>query len=103
MAYPLTIEIIKKHCNIDSNEDDDLLIQYRYAATQMVGNIINQDASFMCGTLDDLDVENNICISQAILMLIGHFYKNRDAVSGINQNSIPFGVEALLAPYIKYD
>ncbi len=36
-------------------------------------------------------------IKQAILLLIGHFYLNREASSNFIVHEIPFGVEALLA------
>lgn len=41
-------------------------------------------------------------IKQAIFLLIGHFYENREATSPINMNEMPLGVPALLSPYIGY-
>lgn len=35
----------------------------------------------------------------AILLLVGHWYKNREAVSATGMASLPFAVEALIAPY----
>ena len=35
----------------------------------------------------------------AILLLIGHWYQNREAVSAAGMASLPFAVEALIAPY----
>lgn len=37
-------------------------------------------------------------IRQAILLLVGHFYDNREAV-GSSMNELPFAVNALLSPY----
>lgn len=38
-------------------------------------------------------------IRHAMLLLIGHFYENRESVSVGNMNELPFGVDALLGPY----
>lgn len=35
----------------------------------------------------------------AILLLIGHWYQNREAISAAGMASLPFAVEALIAPY----
>ncbi|WP_173935142.1 head-tail connector protein [Chelativorans sp. Marseille-P2723] len=35
----------------------------------------------------------------AILLLVGHWYQNREAVSTAGMASLPFAVEALIAPY----
>lgn len=38
-------------------------------------------------------------IKIAMLMLIGHWYNNREAVSEVSMAEVPFAVEALLFPY----
>lgn len=38
-------------------------------------------------------------IRQAILLLVGHWYNSREAVSPAQIKELPFGVEALLSPY----
>jgi len=41
-----------------------------------------------------------MAIRQAMLMLIGHWYENREAtISGVTSMPVPFAVEALLAPF----
>ena len=40
-----------------------------------------------------------VLIKQAILLLVGHFYNNREATSGDRLTTIPLGVDALLSPY----
>lgn len=37
------------------------------------------------------------CIKEAILMLMGHLYENREATTELNLKDLPFGVIALLA------
>lgn len=42
-------------------------------------------------------------IRQAILMLVGHWFKNRETVvTGTIATSLPFAVEALLSPYRRW-
>jgi hypothetical protein len=36
---------------------------------------------------------------QAMRMLIGHWYGNREALAGVNMGEVPLGVEALISPY----
>lgn len=38
-------------------------------------------------------------IRQAILLLVGHFYENREAISAAALTVVPMAVDALLAPY----
>ena len=38
-------------------------------------------------------------IKQAILLMVGHWYANREAVSEAQMNDVPMAVEALLRPY----
>lgn len=38
-------------------------------------------------------------IRQAMLLLIGHLYENREDVSPLNMIKVPMGYEALLSPY----
>ena len=45
-----------------------------------------------------------MALRQAILLLVGHWYLNREAVgaSGVNQSELPLAVSSLLAPYRLY-
>lgn len=38
-------------------------------------------------------------IKTAILLLVGHWYQNREAVTGETANVLPFAVDALIGPY----
>lgn len=52
---------------------------------------------------DGLNV--NTCpqsISWAILLLVGHFYENREATTSLSLKNLPIGVDALLNPYRFY-
>ena len=60
--------------------------------------------TYVAGTWGDgTDVDNcPVPVAQAILLLIGHLYTNRENVSPLNLKAIPMGAEALLSPYKFY-
>jgi uncharacterized phiE125 gp8 family phage protein len=60
--------------------------------------------TYVTGSYGD-GVTVNTCpasIKQAILLLVGHLYENREATSQIALKNIPLGVDALLSPYCFY-
>lgn len=90
MTQKITLEMVKHQCRIDHDDEDDLLMRYLNAALIHASNYID-------GLLD----ESNPVVQQAVLLLVGHWYDNREAVNNDYQTpqSIPFGFEALLQPY----
>ena len=57
--------------------------------------------TYVTGTFGD-GVLNNTCprsIMQAILLLVGHWYVNREAASSVQMSNVPFAVDALLNSY----
>lgn len=50
---------------------------------------------FTCGTTA---IDGDII--GAILLLCGHFYENREAVTGLSISELPFGVCSLLSPHV---
>ena len=59
---------------------------------------IRYTAGYRPGGPDSLKIPGQI--SQALKLLIGHFYENRESVVvGTVANKVPFSVEALLYPY----
>jgi len=61
------------------------------AITFKVGHITNPGPPASSTVPDPLKV--------AILLLVGHWYQNREATSSAGMASLPFAVEALIAPY----
>lgn len=92
MTQKITLEMVKHQCRIDHDDEDDLLMHYLNAALIHASNYID-------GLLD----ESNLAVQQAVLLLVGHWYDNREAVNNDYQTpqSIPFGFEALLQPYLE--
>ncbi len=102
----LDLDLVKNHLNVDKYfSDDDLYIMTLIdVAKETILQYLDQDEE----TLNKIyDKEHNeftaLPLQQAQLLLIGHFYANREAVSfGIPQK-VPYGFEYLLQPYKNYD
>ncbi|TKI02767.1 head-tail connector protein [Martelella alba] len=107
----LTADKVKEHCNIESEfTEDDAWIDARIkAAAQYVENYTDRKLYDDATSADYLaDPTLLLCdesIETAMLLLVGHWYTNREAVIiGTNNASSPldFGVNALLQPYRRY-
>lgn len=80
----------------DTTIDDEYLGFLTEAAGKHVLTMTNR-------TVDDLmsmgDGTLPEPITQAILLLVGHWYNQRESVSGMQMYEVPMGVEALVKPY----
>ncbi|WAT06485.1 head-tail connector protein [Rouxiella badensis] len=95
-----TLEQLRLQCRIDDEESDELLTLMAGAAVRKAENFINR--KLYDETVPDTD-EDGLLISDdvtlALLLLVGHWYSNREAATEIQQTAIPFGFTALLEPY----
>lgn len=100
MYNNLTLEMIKKHLNFDEDYfgDDEYLMQLAEAATDAVSAHVNYPL------INLIDEDGNLPANllQAILLLIGHLYNNREAVSFTTGVEIPLAYQYLLAKYVDY-
>lgn len=100
MEY-LNLDLIKKHLNIDSNfhDDDEYLT--------MLGNVVEQvterhiDDSFQLIMLKNNGVFPPTLI-QAMLLLCGTYYSNRENVAFTSSSEIPQSYSYLLSLYQNY-
>ena len=94
----VTLEEKKTQCNVDFDEDDRLLLGYAEAASLFIERRLNT-------SFDAIKIENNgtlpMDLKIAILMLIAHWYRVREAVSSVSQSRVPFGIEAIITPFKK--
>ncbi|NWN92292.1 phage gp6-like head-tail connector protein [Marinobacter adhaerens] len=100
-------EIIKNHIRVelDFSEDDALLETYATAAQRYAENYTGRTL-YATKTEVPKDPEDKRAlvldddITTAMLLLIGHWYANRESVViGTTASEVPMAVEALLAPY----
>jgi uncharacterized phiE125 gp8 family phage protein len=97
----VTLDIAKAHLNVTGGDDDALITAQIAAAgaflAAQLGFAIDDDDQFPDGTPADLD--------QAVLMLIAHWYAQREA-SFVNTAAqaieVPFGVSEIIANYRTY-
>jgi uncharacterized phage protein (predicted DNA packaging) len=84
----LTLDQIKLQCRIelDQTDEDELLTLYEMAARIHAENILRYQ-------IDDTVAEN---VKQACLMLIAHWYRNREATGGDKVAKIPLAYKDLL-------
>lgn len=88
----ITVADIKAHLNITDDADDALLEQYVEAAEGWIEIFTGANLAELTPTPGP--------IKQAIRMLAGSFYENReDVLIGINAESVPHGVHELIAPF----
>ncbi len=80
----------------DYNGDDEYLLHLLSVAESHVITATNR--SFEELTIDgELPLE----LQQAVLLIGGHFFANREAVSKINMNEVPYTIQALIKPFRK--
>ena len=92
--------ILKKHLNIDETwvEDDEYIKALCLAAENAVENHIARPLS----EITDEPGKLPPAVKHAILLLVGHFYANRESVSFATASEIPLAYQYLLQPYKSY-
>lgn len=96
----ISLELFKKHVRADSfAEDDDYMRHLLDTATETVIAATNRT----CEELSDMNAEGGLPspLVQAALMLAGHWYNQREAVSGVQMHEVPYTLQALINPYTK--
>lgn len=87
----------------DDTSEDALLTLYLGAAKRAIESHTNRT---LYNAVEDVPAEGddsalviNEDIDLAMLLIIGHWYANREAVSGTQKLSVPLGFEYLIEPY----
>lgn len=85
----------KAHLRIDYADDDEQLEAWIQAATEFINNETGIDwANRTDNNGDPLPVPH--LIRAAVLMLVGHFYGNREATSPLTLHEVPLGVQRII-------
>ena len=87
----LTLEEVKRHCRIDHNDEDALLLALIDTAIAACADYLNMDAA-------DLVVAVPAPVKSAALLLVGALYENRESMGERPFHKNP-AFEALLNPY----
>lgn len=93
----LTMELIKAHCRIDSDCENELLETYAEGAEEQVLEDIGR-------TYDELvawkgEVPKRII--HASLMLVDFAYQQRTMVSNLNWSVVPYTYERIIKPFVR--
>lgn len=93
------LELLKKHVRADDFSGDDVyLAQLLNAAEEYVVMATNR-------TTEELLVMGGealpASLQQAVLLIAGHWYNQREAVSGVQMAEVPYTLQALVKPYRK--
>ena len=94
----LTVDDLKKHLNIDHDEDDAYIEDLISVAKDAVETYINRPL------VDMVDDEGKLkpAIRHACRLLIGTWYANRESVVFSTPSELPDGVVALLLPLRRF-
>jgi uncharacterized phage protein (predicted DNA packaging) len=108
----LELEIIKQHVRLELDDDaeDTLLETYATAAQRYVENHTGRTLYATAGEIpkdeetgaptDEHALVLDDDITTAMLLLIGHWFENRESVViGTNTSELPMAVQALISPY----
>ncbi len=87
----LTLEEVKRHCRIDHNDEDALLLALIDTAIAACADYLNMEAA-------DLAVAVPAPVKSAALLLVGALYENRESMGERPFHKNP-AFEALLNPY----
>lgn len=100
MEY-LNLDLIKKHLNIDEDfhDDDDYL--------EALGDVVEEiTEKHIDVSLKTLTADNNgkipTPLKQAMLLLLGTYYNNRENVAFASSSEIPLSYSYLLSLYQNY-
>lgn len=95
----VSLEIFKQHVRCDdTTEEDGLLEYYLRAAERMVETATGRSVAELKAMEGG---EYPTPLAQAAIMLAGHWYNQRESVSGVQMHSVPQSFDFLVKPYRK--
>lgn len=89
------LEDIKRHLNVDFNEDDNLITSMIEAAEASVENSIGAPLADIA-----IDGELPVALKHVIRIMTANFYEYREGMTYGKIQTVPFTLSHLLAPYI---
>lgn len=94
----VTVDDLKKHLNIDHDEDDAYISDLEEVAEDAVRTYLQTDLTTY------VNGEGNIkpSIRHAIRLLVGTWYANRESVTYAQPHQLPDALTALLLPLKKF-
>lgn len=92
------IALLKQHVRADDfDDDDDYLKHLLEAAEQYVCGATNRTGDELLALGDGEHLPP--MLQQAVLLIAGHWYNQREAVSGVQMSEVPYTLQALIKPF----
>lgn len=96
----LSLELLKKHVRADEFSDDDDYLQHLLdTAVAYIRRSTNRTEEEL------LEAGNGEAwprdLQQAALLIAGHWYNQREAVSGAQMAEVPYTIQTLVKPFRK--
>lgn len=93
------IKLFKQHVRADDfSDDDDYMLHLLETAEAWVLRETNRTESELVGQGGGKIPPP---LRQAVMLLAGHWYNQREAVAGVQMHEVPYTLKALVKPYIK--
>lgn len=90
------LTLVKLHLRVDGDEEDTLIGGYIEAAKAHIEQHCDRKIVDAV-TVDPAEMELTKDVEQALLLLVGHWYTNREAVvAGAAPSAVPLAVDRLL-------
>lgn len=94
----ITLEQIKANSRIETDSEDAILEQIGDAAEQMVANLMDRRFDDLIDEFGDIPAP----VVRACLALAEHLYNHRGVVTSQSLSAIPYTIDAMITPYIRY-
>ncbi len=93
------VALLKQHVRADDFADDDDYLEHLLgAAEEYVCNATNRTGDELTALGDG---KLPATLQQAVLLIAGHWYNQREAVGGVQMSEVPYTLQALIKPYRK--
>lgn len=94
----LTVDELKKHLNVDHDEDDAYIEELIAVAEDSVAVFLNRELK----ELTDTDGKLKPSVRHACRLLVGTWYASRESVAFATPSALPDGVYHLLMPLRQF-
>lgn len=92
--------LLKQHVRADDFSDDDSYLEKLLdAAEEYVCGATNRTSSELLQMGGGLHLPP--MLQQAVLLIAGHWYNQREAVSSVQMSEVPYTLQALIKPFRK--
>ena len=97
MRY-IEIQDIKKHLNIDFDDDDAYISDLIDAAQETISTYLNRPLEDFSDTSGQL----RPALRHAVRLLVGNWYANREPVAYASATNVPYTLDYLLLPLKRF-